>query len=223
MGAKDRQVRNEAATLRANVFGHNYQDFTEYDLTVGAFTSNGGGYSDLCPMLGIDTTTGGPVTPTVQSINSIRILQPHFGEVVQMYIDFFSMRSATDEMGSTEEKGGLGVIFAIGDFTDNDFMTPNTSYTFEELAASWKRISGKDYPIYMASGGGDWRMFDNRINLLPELYKSDSPKFVEDGFNLIIAFTDFDYTQLVQPINAGAGTNFAFEFFRLAMSVTGVK
>lgn len=223
MGGLDRQVRNEAVTLRANVFGHNYWDYTEYDLTVGAFTANGGGSSDLCPMLGINPTTGAIVTPTVQAINSIRILQPHFGEVVQMYIDFFSMRSATDAFGTTEEKGGLGVIFAIGDFTNNDFLTPNTNYTFEQLAASWKRISGKDYPIYMASGGGDWRMFANRINLLPELYKSDSPKFVEDGFNLIIAFTNYDYTQLVQPINAGAGSNFAFEFFRLAMSVTGVK
>ena len=207
----------------ANVFGHNYQDATEYALSVGAFTNNGGGRSDLCNMLGIDTTTGGPVTPTVQSVNSIRILQPHFGELVQCYIDFFSMRSATDAMGFTEEKGGLGVIFAIGDFTDNNFLTPRTSYTFEELAASWKKISGKDYPIYMASGGGDYRMLDSGINLLPELKKADSPLFVEDGFNLIIAFTNVGYTQLVAPINGGAGTNFAFEFFRLATAATGVK
>jgi len=140
-----------------------------------------------------------------------------------MYIDFFSIRSATDATGSTEEEGGLGVIFAIGDFTDNNFLTPRTSYTFEELAASWKKISGKDYPIYMASGGGDYRMLDSGINLLPELKKADSPLFVEDGFNLIIAFTNYEYTQLVGPINAGAGTNIAFEFFRLAMAVTGVK
>jgi len=217
MGSLDRAIRNEAVTLRANIFGHNYQDYTEYDLTVGAFTSNGGGSSDICPLVGIDSTYGGPVTPTVQSINSLRILQPHFGEIVQMYIDFFSIRSATDAMG------GLGVIFAIGDFTDDNFLTPRTSYTFEELAASWKKISGKDYPIYMASGGGDWRMTGNRINLLNDLYKSDSPRFCADGFNLIIAFTNVDYTQLVGPINAGAGTNIDFEFFRLAMAVTGVK
>jgi hypothetical protein len=223
MGAQDRSVRTEAVTQRATIFGHNYQDETEYDLTVGAFTSGGGGHSDLCNMLGVSTTTGIVGTPTISSANSIRVMQPHQGELVQCYIDFFSMRSATDSMGSTEEKGGLGVIFAIGDFTNDEFTTPRTSYTFEELKASWEKISGKDYPIYMASGGGDWRMFGSKINLLPEIKKADHPRFVEDGFNLIVAFTNVDYTQLVTPIASGAGTNFAVEFMRILTSITGVK
>lgn len=222
MGGLDRQVRAEAVTQRANIFGHNYRDETEYDLTQGAFTPSGG-YSDLCSMLGVSTTTGIVGTPTAGPTNSIRILQPHQGELVQCYIDFIMIRSATDAMGSTEEKGGLGMIIGIGDFTDNNFMTPRTSYTFEELKESWRRISGKDYPIYMASGGGDWRMIGRRINLVNEIYKSGHSKFVEDGFNLIIAFTNYDYTQLVQPTNAGAGSNLAFENLRILTSITGVK
>lgn len=223
MGGQDRQVRGEAVTLRAQIFGHNYTDYTEYDLKDGAWTRDGGGFSDLATLVGVNTTTGAATNPVVNSINSIRILQPHFGEVVQMYIDLFMARSATDSMGSTEDKGGLGVIFAIGDFTNDNFTTPRTSYTFEELAASWRRISGKDYPIFMASGGGDWRMIGRNINLLPELKKAGEAGFVEDGFNLIIAFTNVDYTQLVTPVNTGAGSNFAFESLRLAMAVTGVK
>lgn len=223
MGGLDRQVRNEAVTQRASIFGHNYRDETEYDLTAGAFTSGGGGHSDLAPLLGVNTTTGIVGVPTAGAANSIRVLQPHQGELVQCYVDFIMIRSATDAMGSTEEKGGLGMILAIGDYTDDNFTTPRTSYTFEELAASWKRISGKDYPIYMASGGGDWRMIGRRINLLQELHKSDSPRFVEDGFNLIVAFTNFEYTQLVTPINAGAGSNLAFESLRILTSITGVK
>lgn len=210
--ADDRAVRNEAVTMRANVFGHNYMDETEYDLTKGAYTPSGG-YSDLCAMLGINTTTGAAITPTPGSINSIRIMQPHQGELVECYVDFIMMRSATEADTSTVEKGGMGFIVAIGDFTNNDFTTPRTSYTFEELKASWKRISGKDYPIYMASGGGDWRMIGQRINLQLELYKKGNPKFVDDGFNLIIAFTNYDYTQLYTPSGSGGpgGTNFALK------------
>lgn len=221
-GALDRQVRNEAVTMRANVFGHNYQDETEYDLTVGAYTPSGG-YSDLCAMLGVSTTGLGIITPTPGSINSIRILQPHQGELVECYIDYIQIRSAIDGLGSTTEKGGLGMYIAIGDFTGNEFTTPRTSYTLTEIQDSWEKISGTRNPINMLSGGGDWRILGSRINLLPELKKNGNSLFVEDGFNLIIAFGNTDGTILFAPSGSGAGSNFAFEFFRVVQSMTGVK
>lgn len=222
MGANDRQVRNEAVTMRANVFGHNYMDETEYDLTKGAYTPSGG-YSDLCPLVGISPTGLGAVTPTPGSINSIRIMQPHQGELVECYVDTLQIRSATDALGSTVEKGGLGMYIAIGDFTNNDFTTPRTTYTLDEIKASWRKISGRTLPIAMLSGGGDWRLIARRINLLPEIKKAGNAKFVEDGFNLIIAFGDIDGNLLFAPSGSGAGSNFAFEFFRVVQSMTGVQ
>lgn len=222
MGGFDRAVRNEAVTMRANVFGHNYMDETEYDLTKGAYTPSGG-YSDLCPLVGISPTGLGAVTPTPGAINSIRIMQPHQGELVECYIDSLQIRSATDAMGSTVEKGGLGMYIAIGDFTNNDFTTPRTSYTLAEIKDSWQKISGRTLPIAMLSGGGDWRLIARRLNLLPELKKNGNPLFVEDGFNLIIAFGDTDGNVLFAPSGSGAGSNFAFEFFRVVQSMTGVQ
>lgn len=231
MGSLDRQVRNEAVTMRANVFGHNYMDETEYDLTAGAQTLGGGGYSDLCNLLGIVNTTyigGSPVAlnPGVpQAINAIRILQPHQGELVECYIDFMQLRSAIDgSNGSTVEKGGLGMYIAIGDYVNNDFTTPRTAYTLDEIKDSWERISGSRLPISMTSGGLDWRIIARRINLLPELKKAGNPKFVEDGFNLILAFGDTDGNTLFTPQYSGinGGANFAFEFFRVVQSMTGV-
>ena len=222
MGGFDRAVRNEAVTMRANVFGHNYMDETEYDLTKGAYTPSGG-YSDLCPLVGISPTGLGAVTPTPGAINSIRIMQPHQGELVECYIDSLQIRSATDAMGSTVEKGGLGMYIAIGDFTNNDFTTPRTSYTLAEIKDSWQKISGRTLPIAMLSGGGDWRLIARRLNLLPELKKNGNPLFVEDGFNLIIAFGDTDGNVLFAPSGSGAGSNFAFEIFRVVQSMTGVQ
>ena len=227
MGGFDRQIRNEAVTMRANVFGHNYMDETEYDLTKGAYTPSGG-YSDLCPLVGISNSNGAAVTPTPGAINSIRIMQPHQGELVECYIDSLQIRSAIDgSTGSTVEKGGLGMYIAIGDFTGNDFTTPRTSYTLAEIQASWQRISGRTLPIAMLSGGGDWRwrLIARRVNLLPELKKNGNSLFVEDGFNLIIAFGDTDGKVLYAPQGAGinSGSNFAFEFFRVVQSMTGVQ
>lgn len=229
MGGFDRQVRNEAVTMRANVFGHNYMDETEYDLTKGAYTVSGG-YSDLCPLVGIAPTTGAAVTPTPGAINSIRIMQPHQGELVEAYVDYLQIRSAIDGTdGSTMEKAGLGMYIAIGDFTNNDFTTPRTSYTLDEIKASWKKISGRSLPIAMLSGGGgDWRIIASRINLLPEIKKAGNAKFVEDGYNLILAFGDTDGKILYAPTSAGipgafGGSNFAFEFFRVVQSMTGVQ
>ncbi len=221
MGSFDRQVRNEAVTLRANIFGHNYEDETEYDLTKGAYTPSGG-YSDLCPLVGISPTGLGAVTPTPQAINSIRIMQPHQGELVECYIDYLSIRSATEAMGSTTEKGGLGMYIAIGDFTNNDFTTPRTSYTLTEIKDSWEKISGTRNPINMTTGGLDWRIIARRVNLLPQLKKNGNSLFVEDGFNLILAFGNTDGTILFAPQGSGAGSNFAFEFFRVVQSMTGV-
>lgn len=225
MGGFDRQIRNEAATVRGGVFGHNYKDDTEYDLTIGAYTPSGGS-SDLCPLVGISATTGLAVTPTPGAINSIRILQPYYGEVVEAYVDTIQIRSAIDGTnGSSVEKGGLGMYIAIGDFTGNDFTTPRTDYTLAEIKASWKAISGRDLPIAMLSGGGDWRLIGNRVNLLPEIKKKGNAKFVEDGFNLIVAFGSTDGAILFAPLGGGTsgGANFTLEFLRVALSITGIK
>lgn len=218
MGGQDRQVRNEAVTLRGNVFGHNYEDATEYDLTAGAWTANGGGYSDLCQILGINTSTGASTTPAPQAINSFRILQPHYGEIVECYIDYFSIRYATASGGTPGKEAFNAVKFAIGDFTNNNFTTPRTSYTLDEINRDWEKISGSTIGLQVG-GGGDSRVYGSRINLLPALKKSDSPLFVEDGFNLLMVFND----GLSAPLGTDTGGDFALEFLRIAISITGIK
>jgi hypothetical protein len=219
--ALDRQVRNEAVTMRANVFGHNYKDETEYDLTVGAYTPSGG-YSDLCPLIGIRPSDGASVAPTPQAINSIRVLQPHQGELVECYIDALSIRTATNALGGTLEVTGLGLMVVVGEFTNNNFLTPKTNYTFEEIKEKWEKINGSHIPLRLLSGGGDWRIMESRIKIHEALHKSDSPYFVEDGFNLLFAFTDYDGTMLRTPVATGAGSNFNLEMLRIVQSMSGV-
>lgn len=221
MGALDRQVRNEAVTLRGSVFGHNYEDETEYDLRAGAFTFNGGGYSDLAGILGINTSSGAPGTPNPQAINSFRILQPAYGEIVECYIDYVSVRFATAAGGTPGKEGGAGagnLKFAIGDFTNNNFMTPRTSYSLAEINADWEKIKGTTTGLSVP-GGGDSRINASRLNLLPVLKKSGHAKFVKDGFNLLMVFND----GLAAPLASDAGGDFSLEFFRLAIAITGIK
>lgn len=220
MGSLDRQIRNEAVTMRGSIFGHNYKDETEYDLTYGAYSGNGG-TSDICNLVGISTANGLPVTPTPNAINVIRILQPHYGEIVECYIDYVSVRFATAAGGVPGKEGGAGsgnLKFAIGDFTNNDFNTPRASYSLTEINADWLKISGRTTGLTI-SGGGDSRITASRLNLLPALKKANSGLFLEDGFNLLMVFNDGLYA----PLGSDAGGNFALEFFRLAISVTGVK
>lgn len=222
MGGLDRQVRNEAVTVRANVFGHNYSDYTDNGLGAGVFTSGGGGYSDLADMIGVDVTMGGAaITPAPAAVNSIRVLQPHFGEVVECYIDYFSIRFSTYAVtGLNRYDLNMQVVFAIGDFLDDDFLTPRTDYTYEEIMASWKKISGMDEGI---AQDGSNRVSGNRINLLPAMLKAGEAGFAEDGFNLLIAFTKPGETTFTAPRGGDTGTNFDFEKLRIAMGVTGVK
>lgn len=218
MGAQDRQVRTEAVTLRASVFGHNYKDETEYGLTAGAFTSSAS-YSDLCGLLGINTSTGASIDPAPNGFNSIRILQPHFGEVVECYIDYISVHYPFDAFG-TPGKNGAGsndLQFGIGDFLNNDFTTPRTDYTAAEITASFKKMTGRSTG-YVVAGGGDARTTASRINLLPALYKAGDAKYVEDGFNLIIMFNNGGGADVSQ----GGTDRFTLEFFRVVMSITGI-
>jgi hypothetical protein len=218
MGGQDRKIRGEAVTLRGSVFGHNYMDETEYDLTQGAFTSSAS-YSDLCGLLGISTVDGSSITPVIPGFSSIRILQPHFGELVECYIDFVSIHFPFDSFGTPGHNGAGSndLQFGIGDFTNNDFTTPRTSYTAAEITASFQKMTGRTTG-YVVAGGGDARITWNRINLLPALYKSGDSKFVEDGFNLIMMINTGSGAAATQ----GGTDTFKLEFFRITMSVTGI-
>jgi hypothetical protein len=121
MGSRDRKIRGEAVTLRGSIFGHNYQDETEYDLTQGAWT-NQASFSDICNLVGINPADGTAITPSPNGFNSIRILQPHFGELVECYIDFVSVHYPFDSFGTPGHNGAGSndLQFGIGDFTNND-------------------------------------------------------------------------------------------------------
>jgi hypothetical protein len=218
MGSRDRKIRGEAVTLRGSIFGHNYQDETEYDLTQGAWT-NQASFSDICNLVGINPADGTAITPSPNGFNSIRILQPHFGELVECYIDFVSVHYPFDSFGTPGHNGAGSndLQFGIGDFTNNDFTTPRTIYTAAEITASFQKMTGLTTG-YTVSGGGDARTTRSRINLLPALYKGGDAKFVEDGFNLIMM------------LNKGAGADatnggtdtFKLEFLRITMAITGI-
>lgn len=219
MGGLDRQVRNEAVTQRATIFGHNYKDDTEYDLRVGAYTPSGG-YSDLCDILGVSKTTGAYGDPISSGVVALRVLQPHQGEIVEAYLDSFSVHYPFDAFG-TPGKNGAGsndIKVFIGDFTDNNFMTPRLSYTVDEATAQHELITGSPNG-WQVAGGGDARTTRSRVNLLPALKKSDSPLYVEDGFLLCFMFNNgggFDVSQ-------GGVDRFRLEFLRIVLSLTGVK
>lgn len=219
MGSLDRQVRKEAVTQRAQIFGHNYQDQTEYDLRLGAAYGYGG-HSDLCGILGVNPTTGAYGDPDGLSPVLIRVLQPHYGELVECYIDFFMCHYPFDSFG-TPGKNGAGsndLKFFIGDFTNNDFNTPRTSYSLDEIAASHKLLTGLSSG-YTVSGGGDARTIVRKLNLLPQLYKHGDAKYVEDGFLLGLCFnSNFGY-----DVSQGGSDRFRLEQLRIVQSITGIK
>lgn len=220
MGGLDRQVRNEAVTMRASFFGHNYEDETDYDLRAGAFTPQGGGYSDLCDILGVSTTTGAQGDPISKGIHAFRVLQPAYGEIVECYIDIISVHYPFDAFG-TPGKNGAGsndLKVFIGDFTDNDFMTPRTDYTVDEVTAQHELITGSPNG-WTVSGGGDARTIRQRVNLLPALKKSEHPLFVKDGFLLGLMFNN----GFGHDVSQGGTDRFRLEFLRLSMSITGIK
>lgn len=219
MGALDRQVRNEAVTLRGSIFGHNYKDETEYDLRRGAFTSNGGGYSDLADILGVSKTTGAYGDPISKGTYVFRVLQPAYGEIVEAYIDLFMVHYPFDEWG-TPGKNGAGsndIKVFIGDFINNDFTTPRTEYTAEEIVTQHELITGSK--VGWQVSGGDARTVRTRVNLLPALKKSQHPKFVKDGFLLGFYWNNgfgFD-------VSAGGTDRFTLEALRLSLAITGIK
>lgn len=219
MGGLDRHVRREAVTQRAQIFGHNYQDQTEYNLRLGAW-SGYGGYSDLCGILGVNTTTGAYIDPDGNGTVLVRVLQPHYGELVECYIDFFMCHYPFDAFG-LPGKNGAGsndLKFFIGDFTNNDFSTPRTSYTLEEIAAMHEKLTGLTSG-FTVSGGGDARTIVRKLNLLPLLYKNGDSKYVEDGFLLGLSFNNgFGY-----DVSQGGSDRFTLEQLRIVNSITGIK
>lgn len=216
MGANDRQVRNEYVTVRGGVFGHNYKDDTEYDLTVGAYTPSGGS-SDLCQLVGISPTTGLPATPDPAGYVVIRILQPYYGEVVEAYLDQYLHTFAIDgSIPGMISKFPSTRIF-IGDFLNNDFTTPRTSYTQQEAIDGWRKLTGKTAGI---GQNVTWQTNIQKLNLLPGLYKKGHAKFVEDGFCIVIQYSD-GFGEVGAGINGGS--NFSLNFFRVALAITGIR
>lgn len=198
-------------TVRGSVFGHNYKDTSDYDLSQGVWT-DGGCYSDLCGIFGVDPITGSSSLPNPQGYNVFRILQPHYGEIVECYLDLFLCTYATDGTSVIDPYNEVRVF--IGDFLNNDFLTPRTNYTNSEAKAKWKTITGVEFGV---GENMTWQTHITKLNLLPLLPKKNDPKYVDDGFALVIQFNNGD------GVSAYGTTPFRLNQLRLAMSITGIK
>jgi hypothetical protein len=201
MGSRDRDVRNYAVPVRGAIWGHNYNDLTENNLQAGSWTSfNGGGHSDIAPFFfDYRIGFGSFESPTPAKICPIRILQSHFGEVVECFVDLRMVVASGDS--------DLTLKLAVGRF-EPDSLNRVMNYTNEEIKQSWRIIRGSDTPLSVADGV----IMADVINLLPAIPKYGDPEHREDAFVLILAFNKV-------PTITG---DFKFEYLNIHNSVTGV-
>ncbi len=174
----DLNTRNKAIPYYANIWGYNRTEDSDQSITgsVGHFTMNFGDLENFQPGFG-----------TLNTINPIRILQPHYGDIINANLTLvFTLASA---------EIARQFRIAIGYFGSN--YAAETNYTQAHIDESHKKITGRDSPYQIAAAGS----FTNfAINLTPALYKRGDALFQDDAFVLLLVFD--------QAPSTGAGWTF---------------
>lgn len=177
---RDRNLRRYSVPFRGTIWGHNYSDETDKDIRVGAWTPQGGA-SDITPLTGFvsnpNTSAEFVTAPVPVQIVPVRVLQPHFGELSQLYIDL--------DMAVATTQTGLTLKIAVGSMADAPTFTPVTSYTQAYIDAQHRKVRGSDTPYSVSAG----RIKIDRLSILPLIKKSIDSGFVEDAFVLLLCFS----------------------------------
>lgn len=197
MASTDKNSRRYAVPVRGTIWGMNYNDRTERD--IGHFEYSGGlfiysDYNDYFPGEGVD-----PVIGASQQC-PLRILLPHYGGLEECYADLQITVASVDS--------DLQLRVAVGRLDPANYDRI-TTYTEDEIAASWRKISGSDAPLTVNSG----IISSDLINLLPGLYKYGDTNYRRDVFVLLLVFN---------KVPTVTGT-FKFNWLNMHTSVSGVS
>lgn len=200
----DRDVRRYAVPVRGTIWGHNYNDRSERD--IGYYIHQApvtySDYNDYFP--GVDYSLAGatPINPIVGASQQcpLRILNPHFGGIVECYADLSITVAAADP--------DLTLKLVVGRFQSSSYDRVLT-YTQAEIDASWLKIRGSNTPLSVSSGA----ISADLLNLLPAMYEYGNAEYREEAFVLILAFN---------KVPTLTGT-FKFNYLNVHTSVTGVS
>ncbi len=195
---QDKSARQYAVPVRGSIWGLNYNDRTERDLQYVSPPGNSADTAKYFPYTYAYANVTFPPTIGASKICPIRILQPHYGEIIECYADLQLTPAAGDS--------DLTMKLAIGIF-DGSSYNPVTNYTDEEINASWRRIRGSDTPLSVSGGVISADLLDLK-NAIPK-YGDDN--YREDAFVLLIVFNKV-------PVISGA---FHFNYLNIHTSVTG--
>jgi len=198
MGRLDKSSRGYSVPVRGSIFGLNYTDTTERDISeVGTQLSRLD--SDALPLTGAPNETV-PILPYPSKNNILRILYPHYGDISECFADVMMTVGPGDS--------DLTMKLAIGYFKDQ-YFTPNTDYSDDYISASWLKIHGTTDPLAAVSGV----ISADLLNLLPALPEYGSTDFKTDAFVLIVAFNRMP--TITAP--------YKFNYLNIHQSVTGIK
>ena len=196
----DRATRQYAVPVRGTIWGMNYNDRTERDIggisTVPLAFSD---FHDFFPgyhMINVSATY--PPQLGARKQCPMRILKPHYGDLVECYADLRIIVASGDN--------DLTLKLAIGRM--NSDYSRIMEYTDEEINRSWRMIRGTDAPLTVSGG----TIEADLIDLLAALPKYGSSEFQSDAFVLILAFNKV-------PTLTGS---FDFQYLNIHTSVTGV-
>jgi len=197
MPSFDKSSRDYAVPVRGSIFGLNYTDDTERDLSETGSKLNSN--PDSRPLTGAPKNSP-IILPFPSKNNALRILYPHYGDIAECFADLMMTVAAADS--------DLTLKLAIGYFTDN-YFTAQTAYSDTYINESWLKIRGTTNPLTVSEGV----IAADLLNLLPAMPKYGSSDFKNDGFVLVVAFNRV-------PISTGT---YKFDYLNIHQSVTGIK
>lgn len=192
---QDRNARNTAVPFRGSIWGCDYGDGTERDLGSGLSVATGASNGDVSELA---SNMGG--TTLSQLVYPIRIIQPHYGEVIASFLDINMSFNTLDN--------GTQCWLAIGDWSNATQFIPRSSYSRTEIVQSWMKMTGAAAPMVVASGS----LTPQTINVQPALYKNTDMQFIPEAFVLLLCFDK-------APHAAG----FQLNTLNIHMSVQGIK
>lgn len=188
MSQLDSALRTNAIPYYANVWGYNRTNLSDGQICPDVNNSsptwpypNLGDLKNFAPNLGV-----------LNTINPIRVLQPHFGNIIECNLNLkFTLAAA---------EASRQFRIAIGTYSSR--YTPQTSYSDAYINASHQLITGQSAPFTIPAAG---TFSMNKLNLLPDLYKRGDPNFLEDAFVVLLVFDSAPST----------GTGWAFTRFEV--------
>jgi hypothetical protein len=164
MGSQDLALRKTAIPYYANVLGYNRSDTSDQAI-VGL--DGTGGSSDLRVFQ--------PTYGTPSTINTVRVLQPQYGDIIEANLNLKFKLATADSARQLR--------IAIGYFSS--LYTAQTTYTEDEITASHRAITGRDTPYTIAPAS----LFTlQRLNLYPGMYHRGESRFVDDAFVVLLCF-----------------------------------